>query len=381
MHLPALQPVVTQLQSLELSHSRLEGSADGFLTAGWTALTSVSLFGSNVLDDVLTALNLPALEVLSTYGFAHQGGVLRPEQLCCPQLCSLEVELDSSLAQDSEGSRQCCSLLSLARLTTLTVKYYSNPGTMDLALPASFKRLTVQDKSKVADIKWVLLQAAKCIRGGAQLRFLTYTNFTSALYFMRVPWGASTIAPYKEIGEQLSGLEDLSASSNGPDFLSAVGAVACSAPSLTRLKFSIQGPTGITLPPICSASLKSITGLYRLRDPYAPPPLLAVILTFLPGCTQLREVHVQYFDAPKEGAYVKIRCHCNSQRYIVPFVAEFDDELPWNRRSGLEEVGVRFMPTPASPQGVQPYTVLFACHAAGPEQAPKWGHVVMPGVL
>ena len=50
-------------------------------------------------------------------------------------------------------------------------------------------------------------------------------------------------------------------------------------------------------------------------------------------------------------------------------------------RNGQEEVGVRFLTTPASPQGVSPYTVLFTCELAGPEQAPKWGHVVMAGVL
>ena len=55
--------------------------------------------------------------------------------------------------------------------------------------------------------------------------------------------------------------------------------------------------------------------------------------------------------------------------------------MPLDACAGLEEVGVRFLPMPPSSQGVQAYTVIFTCHAAGPEQALKWGHVVMPGVL
>ena len=37
--LPALQPVATQLLELNVYNSRLQGSSDGFLTRGWTALT------------------------------------------------------------------------------------------------------------------------------------------------------------------------------------------------------------------------------------------------------------------------------------------------------------------------------------------------------
>ena len=76
-----------------------------------------------------------------------------------------------------------------------------------------------------------------------------------------------------------------------------------------------------------------------------------------------------------EGTSVKICCHCNSQRCIVPFEVrgELSDE-PWNAKGQsweLEEVSVRFMQTPASPQAVQPYTVLFTWHAATPEQVAK----------
>ena len=254
---------------------------------------------------------------------------------------------------------------------------------MDLGLPASLTRLTVQYVSVtgMADLEWVLHEAAKCIRGGAQLRSLTYTKINSSYPEPEgVPWGASSDAHYQKLGEQLSSVKDLSVCGSGPTLLSAIGAVACSAPSLIRLKLYNEGRHGMELPPICSASLSSITGLYNL-NPHAPPP--PVILTFLPGCTQLRDVRVQFYDRPGEGASVNIRCHCNSQSCIVPFEgrAEFTDEWPLYVRPGLEEVGVRFLPAPASPQGAQPYTVLFTWHAAGPEQAPKWDHVVIPVVL
>ena len=124
--LPALQPIATRLQSLEVLDSFLEGSADGFLTAAWTALTALRLDDSEVVDDVLTALNLPALEALRIMDFEHQGGVLQPDQLCCPQLCSLAFQLDSSLAAP-EVSRQCQSLLSLPRLTALSSTLMASP--------------------------------------------------------------------------------------------------------------------------------------------------------------------------------------------------------------------------------------------------------------
>ena len=57
-------PVARRLQRLDILHSRLFGSADGFLSAGWTALTALRLEDSHVVDDFLTARNLPALESL-----------------------------------------------------------------------------------------------------------------------------------------------------------------------------------------------------------------------------------------------------------------------------------------------------------------------------
>ena len=110
-----------RLHSLNTENSHLLGSADGFLSSGWTALTSLRLDGSRIEDDVLTALNLQALEALSTNGFQHRGGALQPDQLCCPQLRSLAFQLDSSPMK--EGSRRCYSLLSLVRLATLIIKF------------------------------------------------------------------------------------------------------------------------------------------------------------------------------------------------------------------------------------------------------------------
>ncbi len=42
-------------------------------------------------------------------------------------------------------------------------------------------------------------------------------------------------------------------------------------------------------------------------------------------------------------------------------------------------VGLKFVPMPSA--RVQECTVLYACHAAGPEQRPTWGHTVMPGMV
>ena len=136
----------------------------------------------------------------------------------------------------------------------------------------------------------------------------------------------------------------------------------------------------MALPPICSASLNSITMQYGLTGTHAPQP---VTLTSLPGCTQLRDVRVVVLHTPNNGAFVKIHCHCDSERCIVPvagcagvgFV-----EAPWGWRAGVR-VGVRLLPAPASPQGVQPYTVIFTGHATGPGHALKLGHIVMAGLL
>ena len=106
---------------------------------------------------------------------------------------------------------------------------------------------------------------------------------------------------------------------------------------------------------------------------YCPDPLPPlVLLTFLPGCTRLQEVVVHIMGRPVEGAAVKIRCHCCSQRCIV---------LEEVYTSDHSDLVLKLLPMPSSEQGVQEYTVLCDCHAARPDQAPLWGHAVMSGIL
>ena len=374
--LPALQPIATRLRSLDISDSRLRGSADGFLSAGWTALDFLRLGLSWVEDDVLTAVNLPALKTLDILSFEHQGGTLELDQLCCPQLRNLTFLLHSNgSVRVSEGGRQCCSLLNVPRLENLVLRHFPQAKRTDLGLPASLQHWTVQDTSggTGTDLAWVLLEAVKCIRSGAKLRSLTCTNTSPPSYPEGVPWGASSVAHYRDLGQQLRGLKDLSVCSRAPTILSAVGAVACAAPDLTRLQFRAGGhPDDMQLTLVSSASLKSITGRFELYSYEGPPP--PVVLTFLHGCTQLRDVRlrVQFFDSmPEEGTSVKIRCHCTSQDCILPLDA----------CAGLDEVDVQFLPMPPSPRGLQAYTVIYTYHAAGPKQGLKWSHAVMPGVL
>ena len=359
-----------------ISGSRLRGSAAGFLSAGWTALEHLSFSVSWVEDDVLTAVNLPALKTLDIISFDHQGGTLELDQLCCPQLRKLVFLLHGNgSVRVSEGGRQCCSLLNLPRLASLVLRHFPNSTRVDLGLPASLEHWTVQDTSggTGTDLAWVLLEALKCIRSGAKLRSLTCTNTSPSSYPEGMGWGASSVAYYRDLGGHLRGLQDLFVHGKAWTLLNAIGALACSAPNLTRLQFRVGGhPDDMELPPVSSASLKSITGRFELHSYEGPPP--TVVLTFLPGCTQLHDVRVrvQLFDrVPKEGTSVKIRCHCSTRDSITPVDA----------CAGLDGVGVQFLPMPPSPQGVQAYTVIYTYHAAGPEQAVKWGHVVMPGVL
>ena len=372
--LPALQPVATRLQSLCMSRTLLEGSAEGFLGASWSALESLSVETCWV-DDNLTALTLPALESLDISEFGvGDGDMLQPGQLCCPQLSCLAIDiLDNSQdpKPDSAGSRtQWGGLLHLPRLANLVLTYLYQHTPMDLGLPASLEVLTVRltDSFEGVDLKWLLLEAG---RNGAQLRSLTCPTASASSHPEGMPWGASSVAHYREFAERLTGLTDLSVDGNATSLLSAIGAVASAAPSLTCLEFGVrEGLTGFELPPICSASLKSISGRYYLPGNRVPPP--QVVLQFLPGCTQLRYVHVHFGDhsLPMEGTSVIIRCHCTSERCIMPLDA----------CAGLAGVGVRFLPMPLTSQGVQAYTVTFTCRAPGPGQALKWGHVVMPGI-
>ena len=164
-----------------------------------------------------------------------------------------------------------------------------------------------------------------------------------------VPWGASSDAHHRELGKQLSGLKDLIVHGQGTTLLRAISATACSAPILTGLRFCVnEGKDDLELPPICSASLKSITGLNSLTGLEAPPP--PVILTILVGCTQLRDVHVLFLNMPKVGTCVKICCQCHSRACMVSLeghAASIDDP-PSGSCAGLSEVGVRLMPVLAS---------------------------------
>ena len=176
--LPALQPVATQLHELHIYRSCLQGSADGFLTKGWTVLTSLSLVHSWVEAASLTApLNLPALEAMNVIFFSHLGGVLQLDQLTgsCPQLRKLRVQPRSDSAQGGEGRGSCCSLQKLGRLADLFVSIGVKPthGSLDLDLPASltqFEVMGAEGDDWSVDFFWALSEAVKCIRGGALLR-------------------------------------------------------------------------------------------------------------------------------------------------------------------------------------------------------------------
>ena len=378
LSLPALQPIATRLESLCMSHTSLEDSAEGFLGVNWSALKSL-LVESCLVDDNLTALTLPALESLDISEFSvGDGDMLQPGQLFCPQLRSLAIDiLDNSQdpAPESSGSRtQWGGLLHLPRLETLFLTYLHHQAPMDLGLPASIEHLTVRltDSFEGVDLQWLLLEAGK---SGAQLRSLTCPTASASSHPEGMLWGASSVARYKKLAEQLRGLKDLSVHGNATTLVSAIGVIACSAPDLTHLDFEFPVGVGLNdfeLPTICSASLRSITGRFRLTGYRMPPP--PVIINFLPGCTKLRVVLVQLHDnhhMPVEGTSIRIRCHCTSQRCIMPLDA----------CTGLEVVGVRFLPMLPASQVMQAYTIIFACHAAGPEQALNWYHVVVPGVL
>ena len=335
----------------------------------------------------MTIVHLPALKGGEFVDLTHSprsSGVLTLDRLCCPQLSSLVFDLGSRQDSASEGSRQRCSLLHLSRLEKLLLFRCSAQAIIDLGLPASLKHLTVQAASGVVDLKWLLAEAVKCIGSGASLCSVTSADTSPSSHPAGTPWGASSVAHYTELAEQLRGLTVLTVHGKATTLLRAVSTVVCSAPSLARLRYVLEEELDdLYLPPIRSASLECFTGCYRRTGCKVPRP--PVVLTFLPGCTRLRDVHVQLYNLRpdlEEGTSVKIRCHTSGQRCIVPLEERCELTL-WGAFAGTKQVtiGVHFLPLPPSPQGVQAYTVLFASHATGPEQAPKWGSVVVPGVL
>ena len=238
--------------------------------------------------------------------------------------------------------------------------------------------MSTNSKSGAAvDFFWALREAAKCLRRGAQLRRL-YCGGADA------QWGG-LLEQYRQLGGQLSNLRELAVWGATAALLRAVSAVASAAPHLACLEFDFtEGLFRMELLPISSASLESITvTAFKASDEAPPPPL---VLTLLPGCTRLQQVLVKFPEwLTVEGAAVKIRCHPPSPACIVPVELHAGTAAHIGTRgvneSHLRIVGVQFLPGPPPPQDVPGYTVLHACHAAGPQQPLVWGHLVMPGLL
>ena len=274
--LPALQPVATRLHALSLSGSRLEGSADGFLTEGWTALTSLSLNQTRMQNATLTAaLKLPALQDVRIFWFTgHQGGELHLHQLTgsCPQVSSLEFQLGRCLRQVTGASRQRCRVIDLIQLVDLHVMDCSLQTKMDLDLAPSLTQLKfgglLMGGSSSVDFFWALREAVKCIGRGAQLHKLI-CSYAKA-YLQHVQWGANLDEQHRRIGGMLGGLRELEVWGAQDQLFSAVGAVATAAPSLVRLEIVPEYPLSrVEVSPICSASLESV----RVKWGSSLPPL------------------------------------------------------------------------------------------------------------
>ena len=388
--LPALQPVATRLRELNVSGSRLQGSAEGFLTKGWTALTSLALSHTRMDRTILTAtLELPALGDAHICWFrGHQDGELELDQLTggCPQVSRLVFKLAKCWQHFSQASRQRCSLLNLSRLADLQVMSDSLQDIVDLDLPPSLTQLRFQGEEccsgAIFELSWALREAVKCIGQGAQLQKLV-CNCEGA-FLEPAQWDPSLDEQHTRLGGQLSGLRELEVWCAYEQLLSAVGAVASAAPSLTRLHIVIRRELPrVEVPPICSASLESIRvdwglSIYRER----PPP--QVLLTFLPGCTRLQEVVVHFMGGRVKGAAVNIRGHCCNRGYIEPVdgYASFDKSVLEEMYAGVVNgVAVKFRHMPSPELGAEECTILCTCHAAEPGQASLWGHAVMPGIL
>ena len=347
--MPALQPVATRLRELNLDFSRLQGSADGFLTRGWTALTTLSLAYTSVEAATMTAaLELPALEEMDIVEFKHQGGLLQLDQLTggCPKIRGLRLQLDINMARGIDSTGPCCSLLNLGQLADLYICMSEPPlhANLELALPASLTHFEVDEcntDSCVVDFFWALSVAAKCLCRGAQLRKVTCRG--AVVYLQPAQWGASLDEQYRRLGGQLSGLKELAVCSSQESLLRALSAVVSSAPNLTCVTLTLlETLPHLELPAICSASLERF-----IVD--GDIPISSLVLTFLPGCTRLQKVLVQIYDFCSEGNAVKIRCHSCSPTCIVPVGAH-------QCAGHTSEVGVQLLPGTPLMQGVQGYT-------------------------
>ena len=385
---PTLQTVATRLRELHVHGSYLQGSADGFLTKGWTALTSLSLVEMRMENGMLTAaLELPALEDVRICEYdscESDRSELQLDQLTasCPQVSRLEFQLNNRF---QEASRQSYRLLNLKQLADLRIRSWPKAN-VDLDLPPSLTQLRLGGYPgggrNSVDFFWALLEAAKCAGRGAQLHRLICD--CAEAYLQPAQWGASLDEQHRRLGVQLGCLRELEISGAQEQLLSAVGAVASAAPSLVSLKVTVtDSPPWVEVSPICSASLQSIRVEWgHTHRPELPAP--RVLLTFLPGCTRLQEVIVHFMGQPVEGATVKIRCHCCSQRCIEPVYgyARFYNETPEEVYAGAyNDIFVKFLHRPSPEQGVHEYTVLYSCHAAEPEQRPLCFHAVLPGGL
>ena len=140
------------------------------------------------------------------------------------------------------------------------------------------------------------------------------------------------------------------------------------------------------IPAIGSPSLEIVTVFSQETCRRVPPPPL--LMTFLPTCFRLQEVRVQSWGEPPEGTAVKIRCYSCSPRNIVPldaYARQAEAALLHPHSLLLHEVGAEFLPMPCSPldfpEGLEAYSIAYAYHAAGHEQPPVWGHVVMPDLI
>ena len=239
-----------------------------------------------------------------------------------------------------------------------------------------------------ADFFWALSEAVKCISRGAQLRRVT-CNYVEAS-MQPAQWGASLVEQYGRLGGQLSCLRELEVWGGTERLLSALGAVISSAPHLTCVKITItKWLPRMELPPICSASLESITVTVdeeREEDEALPQHVAPLVLTFLSGCTRLQQVLVRLLSEDiTDGTTAKVRCqiccHSDSPAAIVPMdvharAAEYKHVHGY--ANCFSEVGVQLLPGPPPSQGVK-YTVLYISNPATPQQPFEWSHAVVPG--
>ena len=283
----------------------------------------------------------------------------------------------------SEASRKSCNVSDLKNLAVLYIEDCCTKAHVDLDLPASLTLLTVHGQRPI-DLFWLLLEAEKCIERGVQLRTLGCHPAEALL--QPALWGARLDEQFRGLGGRVCGLQDFWVTGSMEPLLIAFSAVVSSAPHLKCARLSIEEwLPHMELPPVYSASLERLTLTIHCGRSKEPPP--PVVLTFLPGCKLLRQVLVRFnSDAGRvlaEGTVVKIRCHSCSPKCIMPLdphARAAAHRHVYGSEDVFNDAGVQLLPGPPSPQGVQSYTVLYKCHAAGPEQ-PEWGFSVMPGCL